>query len=145
MVDGEGEKISLNGEQRRDTNYIIQSYVGTFDDFILTALSLQGNNSNFIDKTQGERKDLLANFLDLKLFDTLCELANKENRTASVILEEYQKQDFETKLGDAERSKEFNEIENQKAQQEVDKAEEEYQILFLLPYRDWETDRKSVV
>ena len=103
-INEDGEKISLNGEQRRDTDKIIQSYVGTFDDFILTALSLQQNNSNFIDKTQSERKDLLANFLDVTIFDSLCELASKNNRKAAIVLEEYQKQDFETKLGDAEQS-----------------------------------------
>lgn len=108
-VDHEGQKHSLNGEQRKDTNKIIQSYVGSFDDFILTALSLQGNNSNFIEKTQGERKDLLANFLDLKIFDNLHELASKEIRTTSVLLEEYEKQDFEQALGDAQRSLEINE------------------------------------
>lgn len=129
FINAEGETISLNGEQRRDTDKIIQSYVGTFDDFILTALSLQQNNSNFIDKTQGERKDLLANFLDLKIFDALYELANKENRTTTVVLEEYQKQDFETKLGDAERSKEINETKHEKAQRDVDQAEEEFSAL----------------
>lgn len=103
-VNAEGETVSLNGEQRKDTNRIIQTYVGSFDDFILTALSLQGNNSNFIEKTQGERKDLLANFLDLKVFDLLTELAAKEIKTTTVLLEEYQKQDFDQKLGDAERS-----------------------------------------
>ena len=108
-INEDGEKVSLNGEQRRDTDKIIQSYVGTFDDFILTALSLQQNNSNFIDKTQSERKDLLANFLDVTIFDSLYELANKNNRKATIALEEYQKQDFETKLGDAERSKELYE------------------------------------
>jgi DNA repair exonuclease SbcCD ATPase subunit/DNA repair exonuclease SbcCD nuclease subunit len=104
FVNAEGERISLNGEQRKDTNRIIQTYVGSFDDFILTALSLQGSNSNFIEKTQGERKDLLANFLDLKVYDLLSELATKEIKTTIVLLEEYQKQDFEQKLGDAERS-----------------------------------------
>jgi len=108
-VDHEGQKHLLNGEQRKDTNRIIQSYVGSFDDFILTALSLQGNNSSFIEKTQGERKDLLANFLDLKIFDNLYELANKEIRTTTVLLEEYEKQDFEQSLGDAQRSLETNE------------------------------------
>lgn len=108
-INEEGQQVSLNGEQRRDTDKIIQSYVGTFDDFILTALSLQGNNSNFIEKTQGERKDLLANFLDLKIFDSLYDAANKEIKTTSVLLEEYQKQDFETALGDAQRMLETNE------------------------------------
>jgi DNA repair exonuclease SbcCD ATPase subunit len=105
-VNEDGEVISLNGEQRRDTDKIIQSYVGCFDDFILTALSLQGNNSNFIEKTQGERKELLANFLDLNIFDQLYELANKETRASAILLEEYQKQDFEQRLGDAESDKE---------------------------------------
>jgi len=36
MVDGQVE--SLNGEQRRETNAIIREYVGTYDDFILTAM-----------------------------------------------------------------------------------------------------------
>ena len=128
-VNGEGETVSLNGEQRRDTDKIIQSYVGTFDDFILTALSLQQNNSNFIDKTQGERKELLANFLDLKIFDTLYDLANKETKTASVILEEYQKQDFETKLGDAERACELNEQKHTVAQQQLTAVEREMEEL----------------
>jgi len=111
FIDEDGEVKSLNGEQRRDTDKNIQSYVGSFDDFILTALSLQNNNSNFIEKTQGERKDLLANFLDLKIFDQLTELANKEIRSSIILLDEYQKQDFETKLGDAEALREKLEIE----------------------------------
>ena len=128
-IDSDNNKTLLNGEQRRDTDKIIQSYVGTFDDFILTALSLQGNSSNFIDKTQGERKDLLANFLDLKIFDSLYELANKENRAAVIVLEEYQKQDFETKLGDAETAKEVNEKKHEDAQKVLDNVEVELHVL----------------
>jgi len=126
-INEDGEKVSLNGEQRRDTDKIIQSYVGTFDDFILTALSLQQNNSNFIDKTQSERKDLLANFLDVTIFDSLYELANKNNRKATITLEEYQKQDFETKLGDAERAKELYEDKYEMAHSELEVVNEEIQ------------------
>jgi len=129
MVTPEGERISLNGEQRRDTSNNIRSYVGTFDDFVLTALSLQQNSSNFIDKTQGERKDLLANFLDVTIFDSLCDLASKNNRKTVILLEEYQKQDFETKLGDAERSKELNEKKHESAELELEKAQEMMQEL----------------
>lgn len=126
-INEDGEKVSLNGEQRRDTDKIIQSYVGTFDDFILTALSLQQNNSNFIDKTQSERKDLLANFLDVTIFDSLYELANKNNRKAAIALEEYQKQDFETKLGDAEASKELHEQRYQVVSDDLDSMNKEIQ------------------
>lgn len=126
-IDSDGEKISLNGEQRRDTDKIIQTYVGTFDDFVLTALSLQQNNSNFIDKTQSERKDLLANFLDVTIFDALYELANKNNRKAAITLEEYQKQDFETKLGDAERDRDHYEKKHTQAATELEVATAEMQ------------------
>ena len=122
-VDSNGVDISLNGEQRRDTDKNIQSYVGSFDDFVLTALSLQGSNSNFIDKSQADRKDLLANFLDLKIFDTLYEIANKESRSITIVLEEYQKQDFETRLGDAERLKDLHTKKHQQAQLEVESCE----------------------
>ena len=128
-INHEGDVVSLNGEQRRDTDKIIQSYIGTFDDFILTALSLQGNNSNFIDKTQGERKDLLANFLDLKIFDALFELANKENRNATVILEEYQKQDFETRLAQAEADLQTYEQKHTDAETDAKQVEDEIQKL----------------
>jgi DNA repair exonuclease SbcCD ATPase subunit len=40
-----GVVTSLNGEQRRDTNKIIEGYIGNFEDFVLTSLSLQGNNA----------------------------------------------------------------------------------------------------
>ena len=128
-INSEGDRVSLNGEQRRDTSANIQSYVGTFDDFILTALSLQQNNSNFIDKTQGERKDLLANFLDVTIFDSLCDLANKNNRKTVILLEEYQKQDFETKLGDAERAKESYEAKHEAAVTDLESAQQWMQDL----------------
>lgn len=126
-LDSDGERVSLNGEQRRDTDKTIQTYVGTFDDFVLTALSLQQNNSNFIDKTQSERKDLLANFLDVTIFDALYELANKNNRKAAIALEEYQKQDFETKLGDAERIRDEYEKKHTQASLELEIATTEMQ------------------
>ena len=42
-----GEKVSLNDEQRRTTDVNIRKYIGTYDDFILTTMSLQNNNTYF--------------------------------------------------------------------------------------------------
>ena len=36
-----------------------------------TALSLQNNNTGFIDKSQRERKELLSQFLDIDIFEQL--------------------------------------------------------------------------
>ena len=61
---------SLNGEQRKDTNKEIEKYLGKFEDFVLTGLSLQGNNV-FIDKSQSERKEILSQFIGVDIFDKL--------------------------------------------------------------------------
>ena len=68
-VDQSGNEENLNGDQRDTTNKSIRQYLGSYEDFVLTALSLQNNNTGFIDKTQRERKDLLSQFLDIDIFE----------------------------------------------------------------------------
>jgi len=92
------ERTSLNGTERRDTNTIIEQYVGKYEDFVLTALSLQGNNALFIDKSQSERKDLLAQFMGLNIFDKLFDTAVEDIREVSVLIKNFKKTDFTTEL-----------------------------------------------
>jgi DNA repair exonuclease SbcCD ATPase subunit len=98
-MDGD-DKTSLNGTERRDTNTIIEQYVGTYEDFVLTALSLQGNNALFIDKSQSERKDLLAQFMGLNVFDKLYETATEDIKEVSVLIKNFKKTDFTSELAD---------------------------------------------
>ena len=109
-MDGD-ERISLNGTERRDTNAIIEQYVGTYEDFVLTALSLQGNNALFIDKSQSERKDLLAQFMGLNIFDKLYDTALEDIREVSVLIKNFKKTDFTTEL--AEKGKSIKEKKNE--------------------------------
>lgn len=74
----DGNVISLNGEQRSDTNNNIRKYLGTYDDFILTTISSQSHTPEFADKTQGERKTILSSFLNLEIFETLYDNVNAE-------------------------------------------------------------------
>ncbi len=99
-----GVITSLNGEQRRDTNSIIQQYLGTYDDFVLTTLSLQGNNSLFIDKSQSERKEILAQFMGVDIFDKLYNFAQEENRDNASLIRKFKQDDFTQKLADIETS-----------------------------------------
>jgi DNA repair exonuclease SbcCD ATPase subunit len=94
------DRTSLNGTERRDTNQIIEQYVGKYEDFVLTALSLQGNNALFIDKSQSERKDLLAQFMGLNVFDKLYETATEDIKEVSVLIKNFKKTDFTTELAD---------------------------------------------
>ena len=88
------ETENLNGEERSDTNKSIRRYLGTYNDFILTAFSLQADNNNFIEKSQRERKDLLSQFLDITVFEQLYQLANDEIKETAGKLREYKKTDF---------------------------------------------------
>jgi DNA repair exonuclease SbcCD ATPase subunit/DNA repair exonuclease SbcCD nuclease subunit len=92
--------VDLNGEARRNTNDLIKEVVGTYEDFILTSLSVQtGKNvSSFIDMGQSERKDLLSQFIGLTIFDKLLEVASDESKNISVSLKQYKKEDLETRL-----------------------------------------------
>ena len=83
-VEENGELIDLSGAARNNsqygtgTNEEIRKILGTFDDFILTSLSLQNNGQNFIDKKQAERKKILSQFMGIDLFDKLFDIAKKD-------------------------------------------------------------------
>jgi DNA repair exonuclease SbcCD ATPase subunit/DNA repair exonuclease SbcCD nuclease subunit len=93
-VDFYTDAENLNGEERSDTNKNIRRYLGTYDDFILTAFSLQADNNNFIEKSQKERKDLLSQFLDITVFEQLYQLAADEIKETAGRLKDYKKTDF---------------------------------------------------
>jgi DNA repair exonuclease SbcCD ATPase subunit len=92
------DRISLNGESRRDTNANIRTYVGTYEDFIMTAFSGQTSNSLFIDKSHSERKDLLIQFMGLNIFDKLYDIANEEAKGITGVLKRFNKSDVTDKI-----------------------------------------------
>jgi len=98
----DGSHISLNGEDRRDTNANIRNYVGSYEDFVLTALSGQTSNALFIDKSHSERKDLLIQFMGLSIFDKLVEAANDEMKEIAGALRKFKKVDFTQNLSDTQ-------------------------------------------
>lgn len=101
-IDDNGNIVSLNGENRDETNAIIRTYIGTYDDFIMTALSIQNKYSGFVEMGQSERKDLLVKFLDLEIFDFLYKKASDEIKDITGALKEYRKKDFPKLLNEAD-------------------------------------------
>ena len=102
---------SLNGEQRRETNTNIEKYLGKFEDFVLTTLSLQGNNALFIDKSQSERKEILSQFIGVDIFDKLYQKAGDENRDNATLIRKFKSDDFTQKLADIESDLKTNKSE----------------------------------
>ena len=99
-IDDTGEEISLNGDQRRTTQNNIKKVIGNYEDFILTSMSSQNNSTVFIDKTQKERKELLSQFMGLKIFDTLYQQASDEIREVNTLLNDFKKADYDKELAD---------------------------------------------
>ena len=133
-VDDSGDKISLNDEQRRTTDVNIRKYIGTYDDFILTTMSLQNNNTVFIDKTQKERKELMAQFMGLGVFDELYVLANQEVNEIQAILKEFEKSDYDVELSDIDKEtkrykKDLVEVEKNIIDLEKDLTDKEQELL----------------
>ena len=104
MIDDSNDRVSLNGDQRRTTNANIRRVIGSYEDFVLTSLSLQNNSTVFIDKTQKERKDLLAQFMGMGIFDQLYTLAHEEISDISAILKDFRKTDYDVDLSEIEKN-----------------------------------------
>jgi len=98
MVDETGESISLNGDQRRTTQNNIKKVIGNYEDFILTSMSSQNNSTVFIDKTQKERKELLSQFMGLKIFDKLYTQAAEDIKEVNTLLTDFKKADYDSEL-----------------------------------------------
>ena len=98
VIDDTGEKISLNGDQRRTTQNNIKKVIVSYDDFILTSMSSQNNSTVFIDKTQKERKELLSQFMGLKIFDTLYIQASEDIKEVDTLLKDFKKSDYDSEM-----------------------------------------------
>lgn len=95
-----GKEEELHGTARRNTNDIIRDYIGTYEDFILTAASFQTakNNSSFIDMGNTERKDLLVQFIGINIFDRLHESAGERNKEITTLLKLHKDKNYQLEI-----------------------------------------------
>ncbi len=100
------ELIDLSGAARNNsqygsgTNEEIRNILGSFDDFILTSLSLQNNGQNFIDKKQAERKQILSQFMDIDLFDKLYDIAKQDVADERAVFKKMKTKDIFSKVSE---------------------------------------------
>jgi DNA repair exonuclease SbcCD ATPase subunit/DNA repair exonuclease SbcCD nuclease subunit len=68
----------LNGTSRADTDKRIRKAFGTLDDFLTTSMTSQLGALEFIKEGSTKRKEILAKFLDLEIFDRKFKLAKDD-------------------------------------------------------------------
>jgi exonuclease SbcC len=148
MIDDAGEEVDLSGAARFNstygtgTNEEIKKVLGTFDDFILTSLSLQTNGMNFLDKKQAERKKILSTFMDIEVFEQLETIAKSDSNEERVMLRQFQKKDSYKELGtinqkiiEMEKDEEILSTKDKKIDDELNSLEEQKLKLVRLLYK----------
>ena len=123
LIDENGDKVSLNGDQRASTNKSIRSIIGTYEDFILTSFSSQTNSAVFLDHNQTERKEILSKFLGLSVFDQLYVLAQKESSGLQQMLKNFTDVDYYLQLSAIEGSLKENNKKIDELQLEIETKE----------------------
>ena len=89
---------SKNGETRNKTDEEIQKVFGTMSDFMMTSLSAQNDSFGFINEGSTKRKEILAKFLDLQVFDQMHRLAKSDSSELRGVIKHLNSADSERKL-----------------------------------------------
>jgi len=92
------ETTSLNGLTRTLTDANIRKQFGTLDDFAVSSLSSQHGALAFIDEGSTRRKEIIAKFLDLELFDRKFKLAKEDSVDLKGALKRLETKNYDDEL-----------------------------------------------
>jgi len=93
-----GEEQSLNGITRNETDKAIRKSFGSVDDFLLTSYASQMGSLAFVEEGNTKRKEILAKFLDLELFDMKYRYAKDEAKELLGYLKTMEDVDYNTEI-----------------------------------------------
>jgi len=97
-----GEETSLNGTTRNETDAYIRKRFGTVEDFLLTSMSSQLDSLSFIKEGSTRRKEILAKFLDLDIFEKKFKLAHEDGADLKAIIRRVGDTDYSNDIALAE-------------------------------------------
>ena len=134
--DAIGNHTGLNGTSRQDTDKNVRKYFGTLPDFLATSMASQLDSLSFINEGSTKRKEFLAKFLDLEIFDKKFKMAKEASADIKVALRRLDGIDFEASIKDikAEIIKSELAIEKNKAicsslKEEMEELKQEVNLL----------------
>ena len=97
-----GETISLNGLTRNNTDANIRKHFGSVDDFLVSSMASQHGALSFIDEGSTRRKEIIAKFLDLEIFDKKFKLSKDESVETKALLKKLEDKDYNSEIEEAE-------------------------------------------
>ena len=103
------DTTSLNGLTRNETDKIVRKHFGTLDDFLLTSMSSQLGSLQFIGEGSTRRKEILAKFLDLEMFEKKFKMAKEDATDLRGALRRLDGKEFDEDIFSAEKELILNE------------------------------------
>ena len=98
-----GNNTSLNGTSRQDTDRNIRKYFGSMEDFLLTSMASQMGSLNFVNEGSTKRKEILAKFLDLEIFDKKFRMAKEDSAMTKGALKKLENIDYDSLIEEAKK------------------------------------------
>ena len=89
---------SKNGTTRNETDANIRKHFGTIDDFFLTSMASQMDSMSFLREGSTKRKEIIAKFLDLQIFDQKYKLARTDAADLRGVIKRMESKKFEEQL-----------------------------------------------
>ncbi len=93
-----GVETSLNGITRMETDKNIRKIFGTIEDFLTTSMASQLESLSYINEGSTRRKEILAKFLDLEIFERKFKLAKEESGDLKGRIRKMSDRNFEEEI-----------------------------------------------
>jgi len=120
-----GDTTSLNGLSRIHTDANIRKHFGECDDFLISSMASQHGALAFIDEGSTRRKEIIAKFLDLEIFEKKFKLAKEDSTDLKGALKRLEAREYDKEIEAAatELEDKRGELENHKTECEELKSE----------------------
>lgn len=89
---------NINADSRPSTDKNVRRMFGTIDDFLLTSMSSQRDSLLFVNAKSTDRKQILAKFLDLEIFEQKHKLANDDAVDLRASLKKLEGRNFDAEI-----------------------------------------------
>ena len=122
------ETQSLNGLTRNETDKIVRKHFGTLEDFLLTSMSSQLGSLQFISEGSTRRKEILAKFLDLEMFEKKYKMAKEDASNLVGALKRLEGKEFAEDIKTTEEQISSNEKEMEKHVEKCEVLKTELEI-----------------
>ena len=138
-----GQTKELNGVTRMDTDKNIRKIFGTIEDFLLTSMASQLGSLTYINEGSTKRKEILAKFLDLEIFEYKFKLAKDEASGQRALLRRLEERNFDEDIKKARTEYAKNDTFKLKKQRQHNDLKEEIATL-LKENEDLESKINSI-